>query len=85
MQIPLAESEKKRKINLFYDLYKLYVVQIRVIGIAMTKVKTQTNNVNVRLSDHVMTCLNEIANKKGMSRTEYLRFLIHTAIEKEIV
>ena len=49
----------------------------------MPKVKTQTNNVNVRLSDHVMTCLNEISIKKGMSRTEYLRFLIHTAIEKE--
>ena len=51
----------------------------------MSKVKTQTNNVNVRLSDHVMTCLNEIATKKGMSRTEYMRFLIHTAIERENV
>jgi predicted DNA binding CopG/RHH family protein len=51
----------------------------------MPKVKTQTNNVNVRLSDHVMICLNEISTKKGMSRTEYLRFLIHTAIEKELV
>ena len=85
MQIPLTSSVESRKINLFYDLYKLYVVQISVIGIAMSKVKTQTNNVNVRLSDHVMTCLNDISNKKGMSRTEYLRFLIHTAIEKETV
>ena len=49
----------------------------------MPKVKTHTSNVNIRMSPQLIEGLDAIALSKGMSRTEYLRFMIQTAIEKE--
>ena len=41
------------------------------------------NAVNIRLSNPMMQGLSMIAKSKGMTNSEYIRFLLQNAIEKE--
>ena len=49
----------------------------------MIRPKVQTVSINIRMSEHLASGLDMVADKKGLSRTEFLRFLIQNAIEKE--
>ena len=43
----------------------------------------QTNGINIRMSDQLTAGLDMICEKKGLSRTECIRFLIQNEVEKE--
>ena len=49
----------------------------------MTKNKIHVNAVNIRLSNPLHQGLSMIARSKGMTNSEYMRFLLQNAIEKE--
>lgn len=49
----------------------------------MTKSKIHVNAVNIRLSNSLHQGLSRIAKSKGMSNSEYMRFVLLNAIEKE--
>ena len=49
----------------------------------MPKTKTQTESINIRMSEQLASGLDMVADKKGLSRTEFIRFLIQNAVEKE--
>jgi metal-responsive CopG/Arc/MetJ family transcriptional regulator len=49
----------------------------------MIRQKVQTVSINIRMSEHLVSGLDMVADKKGLSRTELIRFLIQSAIEKE--
>lgn len=49
----------------------------------MQKTSKQTESINIRMTEVLCAGLDRIALKKGLSRTEFLRFLIQSAIEKD--
>lgn len=83
MQIPLTNSVEfyvcDIKIILFYGFYKLYVNQL-IIKVYMNK---KENAVNIRLSDPMMLGLSILAKSKGMTNSEYFRYLLQNAMDKE--
>lgn len=42
------------------------------------------NAVNIRISDYQMAGLMELARSKGMTNSEYFRYLLQNAIDKGI-
>lgn len=49
----------------------------------MTKMKVHVNAVNIRLSTPLHQGLSRIATSKGMTNSEFMRFLLQNAIEKD--
>lgn len=51
----------------------------------MPKTKTHTDAVNIRISPTLSAMLNVLADRKGMNRAEFVRYLIQVEVDKEII
>ena len=51
----------------------------------MAKNKVHVNAVNIRLSNPMIQGLSMLARSKGMTNSEYFRYILQNAIDKETI